>query len=73
MILKKLNFGVLTMEMKTELKNSGRLVPILNIVQEQKQYKNKAAFTRRFNKNKNSNCIDNSIFTLLFKPWLFSE
>jgi hypothetical protein len=52
---KKLNFGVLIIEIKTELKNSGRLVPNLNIVQEQKQYKNKAAFTRRFNKNKNKN------------------
>jgi hypothetical protein len=33
------------------LKNSARPVPNLNIVHEQKQYKNKAAFTRRFNKS----------------------
>jgi hypothetical protein len=32
-------------------KNSGRPVPNLNIVYEQKQYKKKAAFTRRFNKD----------------------
>jgi hypothetical protein len=43
--LKKLKFGWIY------LKNSGRPVPNLNIVYEQKQYKNKAAFTRRFNKS----------------------
>jgi hypothetical protein len=49
--LKKLNFGVLTLDSKIALKNNGRPLPHLNIVQEQKQYKNKAAFTRRFNKS----------------------
>jgi hypothetical protein len=49
--LKKLNFTVLSIETKIELKNSGRPVPDLNLVQEQKQYKNKGAFTRRFDKS----------------------
>jgi hypothetical protein len=45
--LKKLKFGVLTIETRIYLKKSGRPVPNLNIVHEQKQYKNKAALTRR--------------------------
>jgi hypothetical protein len=49
--LKQLNFGVLTMGTKIELIQSGRPVPNLNIAQEQRPYKNKCAFTRRFDKS----------------------
>ncbi|KAJ3620532.1 hypothetical protein MTP99_004473 [Tenebrio molitor] len=49
--LKQLNFDVLTMGTKIELIQSGRPVPNLNIAQEQRPYKNKCAFTRRFDKS----------------------
>jgi hypothetical protein len=52
--LKKTEVWWIHYETKIYLKNSGRPVPNLNIVHEQKQYKNKAAFIHRINKN--SNC-----------------
>jgi hypothetical protein len=64
--LKKLKFVVLTIETKIYLENSGRPVPNLNIVQEQKQYKNKATFTRRFNKSVFLLCVRTDAITILF-------
>jgi hypothetical protein len=64
--LKKLKFVVLTIETKIYLENSGRPVPNLNIVQEQKQYENKATFTRRFNKSVFLLCVRTDAITILF-------
>lgn len=48
--LKKVIFSKLTLTEKVELKNFGRPIPALNIVQTQAKCKSRAAFTRKFDK-----------------------
>lgn len=49
--LKNLIFSCLSLNEKLELKHGGRPTPDLNLVQEEKQYKNRNAFKRKFDKS----------------------
>ena len=48
--LQKLVFSSLSLSEKLDLKNTGRPLPILNIVQVQSKCKSKAQFSRKFDK-----------------------